>query len=127
MSAQAQVPSKADSARSAVELGQQLRLERDALGWSRSELARQAGVSARSVRVAEDGRSLNLELLERIAEAMDLVLEARLVFAGERRRLHREADQLARQWLGLDEPLRTTVREAVASLDELQTERTKAG
>jgi hypothetical protein len=77
--------------------------------------------------MAEDGRSVNLELLRRLAEAMDLTLETRLVLPGERRRLHREADKLARQWLGLDEPLRTTVREAVESLDELQSERSKSG
>ena len=34
----------------------------------------------------------NLDVLERIAEAMDLVLETKLVLSGERRRLHREAD-----------------------------------
>lgn len=81
-----------------TQLAQRLKSEREARGWSQSQLAVQAGVAKASVSKIERGEmSPSAGLLVRLAAAFDLTLAAFLVRAeqGGRGRLTRAADQQA--------------------------------
>jgi transcriptional regulator with XRE-family HTH domain len=73
----------------------QIRLEREARGWSQAELAEHAGVAKASISKIERGEvSPSAVILLRLATAFDLTLAGLLLRAeGEKPRLSRAADQ----------------------------------
>jgi transcriptional regulator with XRE-family HTH domain len=78
------------------QISQRLKLEREARGWSQSQLAERSGVAKASISKIERGEmSPSAGLLVRLAAAFDLTLAALLVRAerGEAGRLTRAADQ----------------------------------
>lgn len=76
-------------------IARRLRLERDARGWSQSDLAERAGVAKASVSKIERGEmSPTAALLVRLASAFDLTLAGLLLRAeGDLGRMSRRADQ----------------------------------
>jgi transcriptional regulator with XRE-family HTH domain len=82
-----------DNAEAAI--SRQVKLERDARGWSQAELADASGVAKASISKIERGEmSPSAVILLRLATAFDLTLAGLLLRAeGERPRLSRAADQ----------------------------------
>jgi transcriptional regulator with XRE-family HTH domain len=70
------------------QVGSSIRHGREARGWLQAELAARAGVSQSAVSDAEAGRGARIDTLQRLCRSLggDLVIEARLLFAGEARR-----------------------------------------
>ncbi|GHC95982.1 hypothetical protein GCM10007079_48040 [Nocardiopsis terrae] len=61
------------------ELGEAVRLRREELGWSQAELGRRCGMPQSSIaRFEHGGTQPTLTTLERLAEALGLVLNVRL-------------------------------------------------
>lgn len=68
-----------DLARLRFELGETVRLRREELGWSQSDLGRRAGMPQSSIaRFEHGGTQPTLPTLERLAEALGLVLNVRM-------------------------------------------------
>jgi transcriptional regulator with XRE-family HTH domain len=80
-----------------TKLAQRLKLEREARGWSQSQLAERSGVAKASIsKIERGGMSPSAGLLVRLAAAFDLTLAALLVRAerdGKAAGLTRAADQ----------------------------------
>ncbi|QRN80994.1 MAG: helix-turn-helix transcriptional regulator [Nocardiopsis sp. BM-2018] len=63
------------------ELGEAVRLRREELGWSQAELGRRCGMPQSSIaRFEHGGTQPTLTTLERLADALGLVLNVRLEF-----------------------------------------------
>src|SRR5277367_1169945 len=79
----------------AARIARRLRLERDARGWSQSELAQRSGVSKAMIsKIEREEVSPTAVILVRLAAAFDLTLAGLLLRAeGEGDRLSRFADQ----------------------------------
>lgn len=58
-------------------IASQIKMTREAVGWSQHELADRAGVSRPSVARVEAGGDVNTATLRRIAEALGLSLQVR--------------------------------------------------
>ncbi|WP_017585830.1 helix-turn-helix domain-containing protein [Nocardiopsis ganjiahuensis] len=76
---QPEVQEAYEQTRLRFELGEAVRLRREELGWSQAELGRRCGMPQSSIaRFEHGGTQPTLTTLERLAEALGLVLNVRL-------------------------------------------------
>lgn len=98
-------------------LGSRLRRTRKEKGWTQEQLAQKTGTSQAVIQKIENGKSLRPRKIDRIAEVLD-VSPAWLQFGTETTgptadMPDSEALEVARIWSGLDEPYRSTLKEAI--------------
>lgn len=94
-------------------LGKRLRAARKERGWTQEQLAVRADTSQAVIQKIENGKSLRPRKIDKIAEVLE-VSPAWLQFGTETENPpDAEALELARVWSGLDEPYRSSLREAI--------------
>jgi len=94
-------------------LGKRLRKARKDKNWTQEQLAVHADTSQAVIQKIENGKSLRPRKIDRIAEVLE-VSPAWLQFGTEDGdEPGDEAMEVARLWAGLDEPYRSTLKEAI--------------
>jgi transcriptional regulator with XRE-family HTH domain len=94
-------------------LGNRLRKARKDKGWTQEQLAAKADTSQAVIQKIENGKSLRPRKIDKIAEVLD-VSAAWLQFGTDGPDgPDDEAMELARLWASLDEPYRSTLKEAI--------------
>jgi len=73
-----------------------IRAARQALGWTQTELATKAGISARTVHAVEKGRACRQATKRRILTALGVPWDARYDYFPSPRRVRRAAAEAAR-------------------------------
>ncbi|MCU7798349.1 MAG: helix-turn-helix transcriptional regulator [Candidatus Thiodiazotropha sp. (ex Semelilucina semeliformis)] len=91
-------------------LGSRLRRKRRERGWTQEELALRAGTNQAVIQKIENGKSLRPRKIDEIAQVLD-VNPAWLMFGEEASTvLDEEAEEVAKAWHRLPEPLRSRIK-----------------